>query len=293
MKKIFSFIVAALAAITMSATEQTLWEGDWSVSWDYPEEDEHREWKLLGQEDFAALDADSKLYFYLGVEEAEYHKCQFDKYDWTALPGTEAVEFSEDTRLTLILTQEIKDAIASDGFAIHGHGFKLTKVTLYTEDEEPEEGVLWSGNWYVSWEDGTPDEHKEWKGIGQENFAEFAVNDKLYITMELNTADEYHEYKIDNWAWETLPGQEQTTLSEDTEVEVVITQEIKDAVAAEGFAVHGHGFFVTKARVVSATTAIDNVSISNNGIRYNLLGQEVDENYKGVVILNGQKMIVR
>jgi len=40
-------------------------------------------------------------------------------------------------------------------------------------------------------------------------------------------------------------------------------------------------------------TAIDNVSVRNNGIRYNLLGQEVDENYKGVVILNGQKMIVR
>ena len=40
-------------------------------------------------------------------------------------------------------------------------------------------------------------------------------------------------------------------------------------------------------------TAFENVSLQNNGIRYNMLGQEVDENYKGVVICNGQKMIVR
>lgn len=73
------------------------------------------------------------------------------------------------------------------------------------------------------------------------------------------------------------------------------------------------GFDLTKARILAIQcqpqgakfvisrvylekdkeTAIENVSVKNNGIRYNLLGQEVDENYKGIVILNGQKMIVR
>ena len=43
----------------------------------------------------------------------------------------------------------------------------------------------------------------------------------------------------------------------------------------------------------AGATAIDNVSVRNNGIRYNLLGQPVGEDYKGVVILNGKKMIVR
>lgn len=38
-------------------------------------------------------------------------------------------------------------------------------------------------------------------------------------------------------------------------------------------------------------TAVENVTLRENGIRYNLLGQQVDENYKGVVILNGKKMI--
>lgn len=43
----------------------------------------------------------------------------------------------------------------------------------------------------------------------------------------------------------------------------------------------------------SEETAVENVSLQENGIRYNLLGQPVDENYKGIVILNGKKMIQR
>ena len=39
--------------------------------------------------------------------------------------------------------------------------------------------------------------------------------------------------------------------------------------------------------------AIENVNFKNNGIRYNVMGQPVGEDYKGVVILNGQKTIVR
>lgn len=39
--------------------------------------------------------------------------------------------------------------------------------------------------------------------------------------------------------------------------------------------------------------AIENVNFKNNGVRYNVMGQPVGEDYKGVVILNGQKTIVR
>lgn len=41
------------------------------------------------------------------------------------------------------------------------------------------------------------------------------------------------------------------------------------------------------------TEAVENINVRNNGIRYNLLGQEVGEDYKGIVIMNGKKMIVR
>lgn len=74
------------------------------------------------------------------------------------------------------------------------------------------------------------------------------------------------------------------------------------------------GFDLTKARVLAIqcqpngakflisrvylekeeeATAIEQVTLRSNGIRYNLLGQPVGEDYKGIVILNGHKMIVR
>ena len=73
------------------------------------------------------------------------------------------------------------------------------------------------------------------------------------------------------------------------------------------------GFDLTKARILAVqcqkngakfvisraylekeiATGLETVSVRNNGIRYNLLGQPVGEDYKGIVILNGHKMIVR
>ena len=51
--------------------------------------------------------------------------------------------------------------------------------------------------------------------------------------------------------------------------------------------------FLQKGEDEEPTEAVENISVRNNGIRYNLLGQEVGEDYKGIVIMNGKKMIVR
>ena len=44
-----------------------------------------------------------------------------------------------------------------------------------------------------------------------------------------------------------------------------------------------------------SSSGIQNVvkPVVENGIRYNLAGQRVDENYKGVVIMNGKKYVVK
>ena len=300
MKKIYSVLVLAFVALaTLSAAERDLWTGKWSVSWDKPDGDEHREWKQLGQSDFAAMEAGSTLYFYFEVEtEAAYHKYNFDNYGWNALPGHEAEHdsdfgFGENTKVSFVVTQDIKDAIAEGGFAIHGHGFEVVKVSILEDDDQPAEGVIWSGNWYVSWELPDGDEHKEWKGIGQEDFASFKLNDTLCLLLEIVPTDEYHSYKLDDYGWNALPGQAQVDFSADTEVRLVITEAVKNAVATGGFALHGHGFNIVQARVAAYNTpsAVESVAIRNDGIRYNLLGQPVGEDYKGIVILNGKKMI--
>ena len=42
---------------------------------------------------------------------------------------------------------------------------------------------------------------------------------------------------------------------------------------------------------IKVPTAVENVAIKNDGIRYNLMGQKVDDHYKGIVIINGKKIM--
>ena len=312
MKKIFTFLVLSIMAMTSAiAAETVLWEGSWYVSWDEPEGSEHREWKHLGQADFAAYEVGTTVCFYMEqAEGAEYAKYQIDNWSWVLLPGQSGTDFSGSTVAKLPITEEVKAAIAEGGFAIHGHGFNVVKATLTDEageePQEPQGDVLWEGDWFVSWHyaDGNP--NKEWKEISQATFASLAEGSTLYILLEANpiiidptnTDDqEYSKYQLDNGWWGQLPGQVPTDFVNDTVATLPITAEVKADVAAKGgFAIHGHGFNVKKVSlspIEITPTAVDNVAIKNDGIRYNLMGQKVDENYKGIIILNGKKTLVR
>jgi hypothetical protein len=310
MKKIFTFLVLSIMAMTSAiAAETVLWEGSWYVSWDEPEGSEHREWKHLGQADFANYEVGTTVCFYMEqAEGATYAKYQIDNWSWVLLPGQSGTDFSGSTVAKLPITEEVKAAIAEGGFAIHGHGFNVVKATLTTEageNPEPQGDILWEGDHFVSWHyaDGNP--NKEWKFLSQATFASLAEGSTLYILLEAhpiivdptNTDDqEYSKYQLDNGWWGQLPGQVPTDFVNDTVATLPITAEVKADVAAKGgFAIHGHGINVKKVSlspIEITPTAVDNVSIKNDGIRYNLMGQKVDENYKGIIILNGKKTLV-
>ena len=309
MKKIFTCLVLSFMALaTAIAAETVLWEGSWYVSWDEPEGSEHREWKHLGQADFAAYEVGTTVCFYMEqAEGATYAKYQIDNWSWVLLPGQTATDFSGNTVAKLPITQEVKDAIAAGGFAIHGHGYNVVKATLTDEageDPKPQGDVLWEGDHFVSWHHADGNPNKEWKFLSQATFAGLADGATLYFHFEANpiivdptnTDDqEYSAYKFDDGWWGTLPGQGQVDFIADTVATLVVTEEIKAIVAERGFAIHGHGFNVKKVSLspIEIPTAVDNVFIKNDGIRYNLMGQKVDENYKGVVIINGRKIMVR
>jgi hypothetical protein len=108
------------------------------------------------------------------------------------------------------------------------------------------EKVIWTGDYYVSWElpDGNP--NKEWREIPQDVFATFEVGHTLTISLKINPSDGYHKYAIGDWEWALMPGQAETEINQDTDVAVEITQELKNRVAAKAFCIHGHGFSVTK-----------------------------------------------
>ena len=313
MKKIFTFFALSIMAMSVMAAETVLWEGSWYVSWELPDGDEHKEWKGLVQENFASYAEGTTVCFYLEqAEGATYAKYTIDNWSWALLPGQAETEFSVSTVAKLPMTAEVKAAIAANGFAIHGHGFNVVKATLTDEageDPQPQGDVLWEGDWFVSWHyaDGNP--NKEWKFLSKATFAGLAAGATLYFLFEANpividpnnTDDQlYSAYKFDDSDWKTLPGTPgQVDITSDTVATLVVTEELKAHIAAKGFAIHGHGFNVKKVSLspieIPATppTAVENVTTKNDGIRYNLMGQKVDENYKGIIILNGRKMIVR
>ena len=307
MKKIFTFLVLSIMAMTsIFAAETVLWEGSWYVSWDVPEGSEHREWKHLGQADFAAYEVGTTVCFYMEqAEGATYAKYQIDNWSWVLLPGQTGTDFSGNVVAKLPITQEVKDAIATGGFAIHGHGFNVVKATLTTESgNEPQGDVLWEGDHFVSWHHADGNPNKEWKFLNQATFAGLADGTTLYFLFEANpiTVDpantddqEYSAYKFDDGWWGALPGYDQVDFENDTVATLVVTAEIKALIAERGFAIHGHGFNVKKVSLspIDIPSALDNVAIKKDGIRYNLMGQIVDENYKGIIILNGRKMMVR
>lgn len=312
MKKIFTFFALSIMAMTSAiAAETVLWEGSWYVSWEYAEDDaanvEHREWKLLGQDDFASYAEGTTVCFYMEqAEGATYAKYKIDNWSWGLLPGQEETDFSGSTVAKLPITQEVKDAIAAGGFAIHGHGFNVVKVTLsdeaIEEPQEPQGDVLWEGDHFVSWHYAESDtEHaanREWKFLSQATFATLEVGTTLYFQLDANPisiegSDAYTAYKFDDGWWGTLPGYGQVDFVKDTVVTLVVTEEIKGIVAQKGFAIHGHGFNVKKVSLstIEVPTAVENVAIKNDGIRYNLMGQKVDDHYKGIVIINGKKIM--
>ena len=108
------------------------------------------------------------------------------------------------------------------------------------------EEVVWSGDHAVSWElpDGNP--NKEWGFISQEDFAKYQIGHTLTFSLKYDASATYHQYQFDNWEWASLPGQQKTDITGDTDVAIEITQDLKDAVAAKGLRIHGHGFSVVR-----------------------------------------------
>ena len=154
MRKIFTLMMLGIMIVmNASAAEETLWEGDFYVTWAQGADESHKEWggynedPTLNQDIAYHLVAGTKIKVYLEVNDMKdgtevYHKCQFDNWDWEPLPGLAAIEFSENQEVTIEVTDELAAAVATKGFRLHGHGFNVVKVTKVVDDEgeEGEEG---------------------------------------------------------------------------------------------------------------------------------------------------------
>lgn len=114
------------------------------------------------------------------------------------------------------------------------------------------------------------------------------------VTLNTNIESDLWDYETDEWL--SIEPVDKTVTEGDAEYflnEVELTiKATSTSVAREGkIIINALGKEYTIIVKQQPTTGIDNVKFLNDGKTYNLLGIEVDENYKGVVIRNGEKFI--
>ena len=313
-------MLGIMIAMNAFAAEETLWEGDSNVSWALPEGDENREWKGLGQADFAAMEVGQTLYFYLTVvADADYHKYNFDTWGWGALPGhedehAETFGFSEDTKVAFEVTQDIKDAIAKEGFAMHGHGYHVVKVTKEV-DEEPaviedlEPALLWQGEAIIDgW--GTKVMMVDAESGYLETFVEKLTKAcNLYFLVEDATGGDFRIAGAwGDWGETSYPsdGYNHMKVDDDNVVKVALDATfVKNAFVEQGgVAFWGNGDFkilaigTTKESVLSATDIKDMYDVQymmydDSWYTIDGLKLEGEPTTKGIYIVNGKKVVIK
>jgi len=312
MKKLLTMLTLSICSfISLNAAETTLWEGDHNVSWELPEGDPNKEWKELGQADFASFEVGQQLYFYFqSVTDAEYHQYQFDNWSWELLPGQEKTDMTGDTKVTLEITQEIKDAIAKNGFALHGHGFHVVKVT--TNDENTKEelpdlspALLWTGDITIDgW--GAQSLVLTTESEGFDTFTEHLTTAcNLYFLLENTSSCDFRiAGQWGDWATTSYPSDgynHMQAIDADNVVKVTLTEDFitQAFINKGGISFWGNGGFKIKAiattkEALDQTTTIKTLQPSVSEKNGHLLnGIRASKPTNGFHILDGKKYYVR
>ena len=164
--------------------------------------------------------------------------------------------------------------------------------------DETESTVLWEGECaFGNWENGF--------SIEAAKFADFVEGDAIEFvyTTDKSTDEPWYQFK-------TVFADTQTTLSSNaselneygcasvgassTNYKIVLNAADIEMLKETGLYTNGHNVIVTKVNKVMVVTGVDTVkAVQHDGVRYNLSGQKVDASYKGIVIENGRKVVIK
>lgn len=330
MKKLFTFIAMALMAVSANADEITLWQtGDvvgknnenGATAIDLgTNPDGWVQLYFLSDAGVELADAGAvagdKLLFYATQKLADGYQVQIieghwgPQYAWySANPLTDektgatstVADLSTTPYLSLDLTKEILDAAKiqkwwGGSFVIQGYGIEITKVVLKTAVDHTS-SALWEGECvFGNWENGF--------FVAADKFANAKEGDVMEYVYTTNTSTTENWYQL-----KSIFADTETTLSSNaaelnsygcasvkdgsTSYKIKLNAEDVAQLKEKGLYTSGHYLTVTKVNLIQETTGISAINAvkQQNGVRYNLAGQKVDESYKGVVIMNGRKMV--
>ena len=314
MKKIFTLIAAALMTAGASASvEKNL------ISEPIDLDNSDYGWYpgyIIPRDNFTNVPAGTEFVIEFTLNGGENHGFRLcTNYSNTPLPGFEVDEKdhnyypSADGSYSYTVTQETidllknTDAISWDNVRLVGEGVTITKAYLVLEDEEVIASEINLDDAAYGWYPGYV--------FDRSIITSAEVGWAIVIDYTLNDGENHGFRLCTNYSNTPLPGFEVDAEdhnyypSADGSYSYAITQEaidlLKDtnAINWDNVRLVGAGVTVTALKLVRATgtDAINYVSTDNklqvneNAPIYNLAGQQVSKNYKGVVIQNGKKFI--
>lgn len=178
-----------------------------------------------------------------------------DKVTSFDVNGTVVTDFLSKSATEIVF---ICPSMADGEYMLKGVSNDGQEVKFYTADElvsevtfaVVSETILWEGHHYVSWdyEDGNP--NKTFNLIPKETFSSVIAGSTMSIYYSVAPEAEYHQIRTTTGYWNDLPGTAVVEFQEDGILEVTLTQEVLDKIAAEdGFLCVGHGYYVDRVSI--------------------------------------------
>ena len=249
MRKIFTFIAALAATLSLSAKETTVWTGNEPISWNAEvyagSQFETPEGLFAGlQKDYTI-----KVAVTPGIDEPQYvmtYKAG-DSWDWTDLTTTvETGVMSYTVESAAIATE-----IAGRGLIFRGQGYNITAIIV--DDNTPDtpepvtpslnEKTLWTGDSAISWNpEAYPGGQFETEAT---LFAGLKKDDtiRVYTAQAVEGAQYNLTYKAgDSWSWTELSvSVENSVISYVVESETIATE-----IAERGLIIRGQGYHLIR-----------------------------------------------
>ena len=288
MKKILSLLAAVCCALTTNATD--LWTGEHAVTWETT--------LYLEGSNFNDAQVGDKLTLNFTVP-GEFGDVIELKSDGKKLPGTCFHSFGkEDTSYEVFMTVDMLEQLKATGLEICGNLFTATKVSIDSVGFTMPEGAIWGGYfWCDSWKT-----MELWK----EAFDKYTTERYLIVNISEEPYDYDYDFNIiSTWEKGAFTNSENTTYGK---TQIILDTRLleggnllssiagNDRVMFQGNCrLEDHGFNITSIVIKDDISGVNaaNATTHDAAATYNLCGQRVNPNARGLYITDGHKVMVK
>lgn len=283
MRKIFTLALVSIIALAANATD--LFTGSQFVTWG--------QGLQITADKFAEAKAGDKLVIsYTGASDGIEFKVMDD---FSRLPGSlQWCPINGDDKVEQFLTLAAVAKLKAAGLEMIGSNFTVTKVELLEGKDNVTENTIWTGYF---WMDSWSTLELATTSFGGINWADYKA---IRFYSEAGRTD-YVINVMTSWEGSDKLGDQNTMIMTNEYAELSLeginmTSKLagKDRLMIQCNKEGGDPFNFTSIELVPIASGIQSASVNAaNGKAFNLAGQQVSANAKGLVIVNGKKIAVK